>query len=141
MWMHIRSAWHTLWRPHVSVFYDCAVPPQPCIGTGQQPRKGAHLQKHTNGTDWWWYLRLGMSFYQLSLFKEAIAQHEKSLALCSMDETALHLNKCYLRLDQPLVAAQMFQQMSIRSPGTSTLCMPSKCMPSKCTCSTARIPG
>lgn len=69
--------------------------------------------------DWWWHLRLGMCFYQLSLYKEAIAQHEKSLALCSMDETALHLNKCYLRLDQPLVAAQMFKQMSTLSPGTS----------------------
>lgn len=86
-------------------------------------RSGQHLQKHTNGTDWWWYLRLGMCFYQLSLYKEAITQHEKSLAICSMDETSLHLNKCYLRLDQPLVAAQMFKQMSTHNPGAPRLFM------------------
>lgn len=55
--------------------------------------------------------------YRLSLFREAINQHEKSLKLCEMDETALHLNKCYLRLDQPLLAAQMFNQMAKKNPG------------------------
>lgn len=80
-----------------------------------------HLQKHTNGTDWWWHLRLAMCLYQLSLFKEAIAQHEKSMAICSMDETALHLSKCHLRLDQPLLAAQMFKQMAMHNPGAPLL--------------------
>lgn len=59
-----------------------------------------------------------MCMYRLSLFREAVNQHEKSLKLCEMDETALHLNKCYLRLDQPLLAAHMFSEMAKKSPGT-----------------------
>jgi hypothetical protein len=88
------------------------------------------VQKHTQGSDWWWQLRFGMCYYKLGLFQEAIRQHEKSLELCNMDETVLHLNKCYLRIDQPLIAAKMFSQLADKHPGTTNrfslhlLCVP-----------------
>jgi hypothetical protein len=55
----------------------------------------------------------------MSSYRDAIKQHETSLALCPMDETALQLNKCYLRTDQPLLSIQMFRQLSEKHPGVS----------------------
>lgn len=81
----------------------------------------AAAQKHNDGNDWWWQLRFGMCYYQLGLFQEAIRQHEKSLALCQMEETMLHLNKCYLRIDQPLLAAKMFNTLAQQHPGANSV--------------------
>jgi tetratricopeptide (TPR) repeat protein len=76
------------------------------------------VQKQACEDDWWWQLRLGMCYYQLGLFNEAIRQFELSLQLRPMDETVLHLNKAYLRIDQPLIAAKMFRDLAEAKPGT-----------------------
>lgn len=83
-----------------------------------RPQGKLPVQKYTQGSDWWWQLRFGMCYYKLGLFQEAIRQHEKSLELYNMDETVMHLNKCYLRIDQPLIAAKMFSKLAEKNPGT-----------------------
>ena len=60
-----------------------------------------------------------MCHYRLGLFQEAIRQFELSLALHPTDETVLHLNKAYLRIDQPLVAAKMFRDLAEQKPGAA----------------------
>jgi hypothetical protein len=79
------------------------------------------MQKLTNGEDWWWQLRSGMCYYRLGLFQEGIRQHQKALELCKMDEIVLHLNKCYLRIDQPLIAAKLFEDLAKDTPGVDPL--------------------
>ena len=79
------------------------------------------LQKGSDASDWWWHLRFGMCYYRLGLFQEAIRQAEKSLALHPTDDALLFLNKCYLRIDQPLVSAKMFHDLSERQPGAPCL--------------------
>lgn len=76
------------------------------------------VQKQAHEEDWWWQLRLGMCYYQLGLFQDAIRHFELSLQLRPMDETVLHLNKAYLRIDQPLIAAKMFKKLAEAKPGT-----------------------
>jgi tetratricopeptide (TPR) repeat protein len=58
-----------------------------------------------------------MCYYKLGLFQEAIRQHQKALALSNMDEIVLHLNKCYLRMDQPLIAVKLFSDLVRDTPG------------------------
>lgn len=75
------------------------------------------VQAHTGGEDWWWQARAGMCYYRLGLFQEAIRRHERGLELARMDETVLHLTKCYMRIDQPLIAAKTFRDLAAQSPG------------------------
>jgi hypothetical protein len=75
------------------------------------------MQCFTAEQDWWWLLRHGMAMYQLGLHQEAVKLHQKALQLSCMDEIVLHLTKCHLRLDQPLVAVDLLHGLAADQPG------------------------
>ena len=72
-------------------------------------------------TDWWWKTRLGKCYYALGLLREAEAQFKSSLREQSMVITALELGKVYLKLDQPLVALDVYDAGARAHPGDVSL--------------------
>jgi tetratricopeptide repeat protein 8 len=60
--------------------------------------------------DWWWKARLGKSYYQLGLLRDAEKQFKSSIATQEMVITFLELGKVYLKLDQPLSALECYQK-------------------------------
>ena len=72
-------------------------------------------------TDWWWKTRLGKCYYALGLLREAEAQFKSSLREQSMVITALELGKVYLKLDQPLVALDVYAAGARAHPGDVSL--------------------
>jgi tetratricopeptide repeat protein 8 len=64
----------------------------------------------TKYEDWWWKARLGKSYFQLGLFRDAQKQFESSLKIEDMIPTHIELSKVYLRLDQPNFAMTQYQK-------------------------------
>lgn len=62
-----------------------------------------------------------MCYYRLGLFSEATKQFESSLLTECMTVTSLHLCKCFLRLDQPISAINMFHRLAESNPGAPPL--------------------
>lgn len=66
--------------------------------------------------DWWWKARLGKSYYQLGLLREAERQFQSSLKNADIVSVTLELCKCYIRLDQPNTCLDTFGKASETHP-------------------------
>lgn len=60
--------------------------------------------------DWWWKQRLGVSYYQLGLLRDADTQLKSSAKQQLTPASVLALGKLYLRLDQPAAAMALYTQ-------------------------------
>jgi len=89
------------------------------------PKKGVELcalaTVQADYQDWWWKERLGKSYYQLGLFREAEKQFKSSLKNTDIIMTTLELCKVYLRLDQPNSALDHYAKASENHPGEISL--------------------
>jgi len=71
--------------------------------------------------DWWWKARLGKSYYQLGLHREAEKQFLSSIGNQSMVATISELCKVYIRLDQPNTALEHYMKGIEKHPGATSL--------------------
>jgi tetratricopeptide repeat protein 8 len=63
-------------------------------------------------SDWWWKERLGKTYFQLGLLRDAEAQFKSSLRQQEMVSTHLQLARVCLRLDQPQAALEVYRHAS-----------------------------
>ena len=66
--------------------------------------------------DWWWKARLGKSYYQLGLLREAERQFQSALKNSDMVSVTLELCKCYVRLDQPNTCLDAYARAGTNHP-------------------------
>lgn len=71
--------------------------------------------------DWWWKLQLGKCYYRLGLYRDAEKQFKSTLKHQDTVDGYLYLCKVYVRLDQPLLAIDVYKQGLVAFPGETTL--------------------
>ena len=89
------------------------------------PRKALELAslatKSANFEDWWWKERLGKCYYMLGLYREAEKQFASSIKTQPMVVSHLQLAKVALRLDQPLLALEIYKKAVDNFPHDTSL--------------------
>lgn len=81
----------------------------------------AHATAHADYKDWWWKARLGKSYYQLGLYREAEKQFLSALRSQDMAVTTLELCKVYIKLDQPNTALEHYSKAAEKHEGDTQL--------------------
>jgi tetratricopeptide repeat protein 8 len=91
----------------------------------RNPRKALELCAEATQvnqfTDWWWKARLGRAYYQLGLHRDAEKQFHSSLGHAEVVATVLELANVKLKLDQPLVALELYDRSATRNPVSTHL--------------------
>ena len=71
--------------------------------------------------DWWWKERLGKSYYQLGLLRDAEKQFKSSLNDCETVSATLALAKVHIRHDQPFAAVAVYEKGASSFPGETSM--------------------
>ncbi|KAM9777434.1 tetratricopeptide repeat protein 8 isoform 4-T4 [Neosynchiropus ocellatus] len=77
----------------------------------------AQATEHAQFKDWWWKVQLGKCYYRLGLYREAEKQFRSALNQLEVVDTYCYLAKVYQRLDQPIIALNLFKQGLDHFPG------------------------
>ena len=87
----------------------------------RNPRKAVELcslaTTRASFKDWWWKERLGKSYYQLGLLRDAEKQFKSSLNDCPTVTATNQLAKVHIRHDQPFAAVAVYEKGAAQFPG------------------------
>ena len=91
----------------------------------RNPRKAVELCSlatvRASFKDWWWKERLGKSYYQLGLLRDAEKQFKSSLNDCPTVSATAQLAKVHIRHDQPFAAVAVYEKGAAQFPGETSM--------------------